>query len=180
MMGFKDEPPRIHVKDIMNNKPLCVDKNISVAILAEVMSKKNLEAAVIVENDTPIGIVTEKDLLVKVLAKNKNPENTRAEEIMSTPIITIPPDADIITAMKKMLSHNIRRLIVTEGNEVVGILTVSDLLRITPSLIEIIQERVSINVNKQESIAGYCDICGQWSEFLTLVDGQYVCENCRE
>lgn len=170
----------ILIEEIMDDKPVCVDKGITVSMLAEIMSKKNVEAAIIVEGERPIGIVTEKDLLSKVLAKNRNPESLKAEEIMTTPLITVSPKEDILSAMKKMLKNNIRRLVVVDKGKVVGIVTVSDILRITPSLIELIQEKSSISVNNEEAISGYCDGCGQWSDFLTLQDGQYLCENCRE
>ncbi len=179
-MGLEDERAlNILVRDIMNDKPVCVDKTINIAILSEMMSKKNVEAVVVLDNDKPIGIITEKDLLIKVLAKKKRPEDTKAEEIMSTPLITIHPSSDIMTAIKMMLTYNIRRLIVAEEDKVVGILTVSDLLRITPSLIDLMQEKTLFNLREEGKISGYCDACGEWSDDLTLVDGQYLCENCR-
>lgn len=180
-MGIKSErSPRILVGEVMNDKPVCVDKSINVSTLAEIMSKKNVEAVIVVEDEEPIGIITEKDLLTKVLAKKLNPEEVKAEDIMSTPVITITEQDDILTAMKKMLSHNIRRLIVVNEHKVIGLISVSDILRITPSFIEIMQEKLTVNLTKEETIAGYCDGCGQWSDFLVLVDDQYLCENCRE
>ncbi|HLI46245.1 MAG TPA: CBS domain-containing protein [Geobacterales bacterium] len=180
MVSEGDQAPRILVEEIMNDKPVCVDKSINISTLADMMSKKNVEAVIIVENDEPIGIVTEKDLLTKVLAKKLNPEDTKAEDIMSSPVITISPTEDIITAMKKMLSYNVRRLIVTNGKKVIGLITVSDILRITPSLLEIMKEKLVVNTTLRETTMGYCDVCGQWSDYLVLVDGQYLCENCRE
>jgi len=180
MVSESDQEPRIYVGEIMNDKPVCVDKSINISTLADMMSKKNVEAVIIVENDEPIGIITEKDLLSKVLAKRLNPEETKAEDIMSKPVITISPNEDIISAMKKMLHYNVRRLIVTNGKKVLGLVTVSDILRITPSLLEIMKEKLSVNTATRETTIGYCDVCGQWSDFLLLVDGQYLCENCRE
>lgn len=180
-MGIRDEQAfNLSVGEIMDNKPVCVDKSITVSLLADIMSKRNVEAVVVVEEEKPIGIITEKDLLTKVLAKGRKPEELKAEDIMSQPVITISPDEDVISAMRKMLTFNIRRLVVVDKGKVVGILTISDILRITPSLIEIMQMKSMINVKEEEYVSGYCDGCGQWSDYLVLQDGQYLCENCRE
>ncbi|MCX8154197.1 MAG: CBS domain-containing protein, partial [Candidatus Bathyarchaeota archaeon] len=84
---------------------------------------------VIAENDKPIGIVTERDIIVKCLAKELNPREVKAKDIMSSPVISIEPDVEMLEAAKVMVSRMIRRLPVVENNKLVGIITTSDMIK---------------------------------------------------
>jgi signal-transduction protein with cAMP-binding, CBS, and nucleotidyltransferase domain len=183
-MEKHDDPiTSLTVGDIMNSRPLCVDKTTNVLIVADMMSKMDSEVVLVVDNNKVIGIVTEKDLLNKVLAKGKNPEEIKIEEIMSSPVISIDPKENILNAMIKMIKNKIRRLVVMDGEKILGIVTVSDILRITPSMIDVIQEKLRANFSSSKSnfeSLGYCDKCGSFSDNLQLVDGLYICESCRE
>lgn len=184
MEDYDDPIISIKVGDVMNDRPLMVDKTTNIITIADMMSKKDTETVLVMENSKVIGIVTEKDLLTKVLAKGKNPEETRAEDIMSSPVLTIDADENIVNAMIKIIQNKIRRLVVTRNDKVVGIITVSDLIRITPSIIDIMKEKLRANYGRREVSRfeswGYCDKCGSFSENLVLVEGIYLCDSCLE
>jgi predicted transcriptional regulator len=101
---------------------------------------------------------------------------------MTIPLITVPPETDIMIAAKKMSNSSIRRLVVTENELLVGIVSSKDLVSITPELAEIIAHQVRLAPEPDEElppVAGYCDHCNQWSEELIEVEGNYLCEECR-
>ena len=116
------------VKDIMHNvTKIPFDMNISEA--ARIMDQKSIGSVLIEENDEIIGIMTERDILRKVVAKGKNPDKLRVKEIMSHPLITIGANEDIVEASKKMDQHRIRRLVVTENGKIIGKVTANSIAR---------------------------------------------------
>jgi signal-transduction protein with cAMP-binding, CBS, and nucleotidyltransferase domain len=150
----------------------------------------NKVGCVIVTNKAgkPLGIITERDLVVRVLAKNVAPSNAKAEEIMTSPLVTIDPEATINEAAKRMSKLDIRRLAVLYKDGLVGIISSKDILAVMPELIEIIQERTRIESAggpeategiEEAPLSGYCDRCGVYSENLKDVNGQNLCEDCR-
>ena len=96
----------------------------------DLMAKENVGSIVVVENDQPQGIVTEKDLLYRVLKAGKNPELTLVKDAMSKPLVTIDADRTLADALEAMHKHNIRRLIVTRAGVLVGLTTERRLLEI--------------------------------------------------
>jgi signal-transduction protein with cAMP-binding, CBS, and nucleotidyltransferase domain len=139
------------------------------------------------KEEKPIGVITERDLVLRVLAKNAKPDTLKAEEVMTSPLITIEPDATIAETARRMSRLNIRRLGVVYKGRLVGIISSKDVLGVMPELLEIIQEKAMIegeNMAEEEQeertpLAGYCDHCGVWSDTLTEVNGEYHCEDCR-
>ena len=135
----------------------------------------------------PIGIITERDLVIRVLSKNLVPDAIKAKEIMTSPLVTIQPEATISEAARRMSRLDIRRLGVVYKGNLVGLISSRDVLSVMPELIEIIQERTRLEdaaqveetEDEEKPISGYCDRCGVFSENLKDVDGQNLCEDCR-
>jgi CBS domain-containing protein len=136
----------------------------------------------------PVGIITERDLVIRVLAKNLKPDAVKAKEIMTSPLVTIEPEATISEAARRMSRLNIRRLGVIYKGNLVGVVSSKDILGVMPELIEIIQERTRIEdaaeaeetaETEEIPLSGYCDRCGVFSENLKDVNGQNLCEDCR-
>jgi CBS domain-containing protein len=174
------------VKDVMSSPVITVDETETTNNIAVLMSKENLGAVIITNKEKKsIGIITERDLVVRVIAKNNKPDQVKAKEIMTTPLITIEPDATINDAARKMNRLNIRRLGVIYKDDMVGIVSDKDLLSVMPELIEIIQERTRIeeaNITKELEETpqiGYCDQCEVYSEDLKEYNGQNICSECR-
>jgi CBS domain-containing protein len=116
------------IKDIMTKNVISVGADDSVFEAAEVMSSKQVSCLVIMDGELPIGIVTERDFVRRVVAK-KLPLDKKVSEIMSKSLITIDPDASIKEAARLMSSNKIRRLPVVKQNRLVGIVVAADFVR---------------------------------------------------
>ena len=117
------------VKDYMN-KFLQIDCNFSVQEAAALMDKEGTGSALVLKNNKPIGIITERDFLRKVVAKGLDPTKLKVEDVMSAPIVTIDMDEKIKEASLLMDKNNIRRLaVVDEKGEIVGKVTAHGISR---------------------------------------------------
>ncbi len=147
------------------------------------MSGARVGSVVITEDDLPIGIVTDGDIVTKVVSKDTVPSGVRASEVMSIPVHMIESEKEIIEAARIMRSFKIKRLGVSYRHNLVGIISISDILAITPELFDIISEKARIvtsEATREPSyLAGYCDYCNQWSDVLLEMDNRFICEECR-
>ena len=116
------------VKDFMTTDVLTIDINESVQAAAMLMHNQDVGDLVVMDGIKAEGIVTERDLVRRVLAQ-KRPLETKVSEIMSSPLITIEEDASLRKAARKMVKYRIRRLPVTRDNVLVGIIATSDFAR---------------------------------------------------
>jgi CBS domain-containing protein len=179
---------RMVVKDIMSSPVVTLDENATSNKVATLMDENDL-GCVIVTNKAgkPVGIITERDLVIRVLAKNLVPDAIKAKEIMTAPLVTIQPEATISEAARRMSRLDIRRLGVIYKGNLVGLISSRDILGVMPELIEIIQERTRIEgaaaaeetETEEKPLSGYCDRCDVFSENLKDVNGQNLCEDCR-
>jgi CBS domain-containing protein len=116
------------VKDIMTKNVVSIGVNNSVIEAAELMGSNRVGCLVIMDGEVPIGIVTERDIVRRVVAK-KMPLDTKVSEIMSKSLITVDPDASLKEAARLMSSNKIRRLPVLKQNRLVGIVVAADFVR---------------------------------------------------
>ena len=178
---------RMLVKDVMSSPVITVSENEPVDRVAQLMEMQKLGCIIVTEKTgRPIGIITERDLVTRVLAKNKLPSKLVSKEVMTSPLITIDPDETLSNTARHMSRLNVRRLGVVYKGDLVGIISSKDVLAITPELIDTIQEKARIESgNMEEPVesslsAGYCDRCGQWSSQLKDAEGEFLCEECDE
>ena len=177
--------PRTEVKieDVMRKEVIAARDTDTIVAVSRLMSKDNIGSVVIVsKSGKPVGIVTERDIVKRVTAKNLAPAKVKASSVMSKPLMTIDPDVDIAEAMKRMKRMGVRRLIVMKKGDMVGMVSAKDIVDITPTLIDVVAEKSRIGVaprREGEPLAGRCDTCGAWSDDLKPVDGRFVCEDCR-
>lgn len=174
------------VKDVMSSPVITVTENETVDKVAKFMEMQELGCIIVTDKDgRPLGVITERDLVTRVLAKNKLPSKLKAKGVMTSPLITISPDVTLSNAARQMSRLNVRRLGVVYKGDLVGILSSKDILAVTPELLETIQEKARIESGNLEEtvegslLAGYCDRCGQWSNRLMEVEGEFLCEDCR-
>jgi CBS domain-containing protein len=123
------------VKDIMSQNIVTITPEASIAEAAGIMGEKHIGSLIVTKYDTPVGIVTERDLLSKVLALGKDLRTTRVEKVMSYPLITICSTAKIKEAAQMMVQKK-GRLAVFDCGILLGILTASDLIRSLPAVPE--------------------------------------------
>ena len=116
------------VKDFMASNVITIDVKDTVLYAAKLMNQQDVGDLVVMDGDAAKGIVTERDLVRRVIAQKK-PLETKVSEIMSSPLITIEEEASLKDAARKMVKYKIRRLPVTKKNVVVGIIATSDFSR---------------------------------------------------
>jgi CBS domain-containing protein len=180
---------KMMVKDAMSSPVVSLDEEAPSNKIANIMDKNDLGCVIIINKaGKPIGIITERDLVLRVLTKNLKPDTVKAKDIMTSPLVTIEPDATISDAARRMSRLDIRRLGVLYKGNLVGLISSKDILGVMPELIEIIQEKTRIESasNSEETegaeetpLSGYCDRCGVYSENLKDMNGQSLCEDCR-
>ena len=119
----------LRVKDCMSKDIVTVDGTLSVFAASKIMLEKNVDYLIVLESAQPAGIVTERDLVLKVMAKGEDPSKMKISECMTTPIITTDPDAAIEEAVKTMAKHGIRRLPVVRDTIIYGVFTSQDLAK---------------------------------------------------
>ena len=118
------------VRDIMVKSVMAVELNANAKDCAKAMAKRGVSCAVITQGGTAIGIVTERDLVSKVLADALDPKKVLVRDIMSTPLITINPDVPLTGAAELMAQYRVRRLVVVEtSGALAGIVTTGDIAR---------------------------------------------------
>jgi CBS domain-containing protein len=169
----------VPVRAAMTEKVLTAGPRTTVARAAKLMSERGVGSIVIVQGKKPIGILTERDLLMKVVAADLRPSKVLVGKVMSSPVLTIGPDADVAEAARIMIRNKIRRLPVVERGRLIGIVTASDITAISPELIEVLPERPELPAKEviEESV---CEVCGEVTSSLYEVNGMWVCENCRD
>jgi len=180
--------PRMLVKDIMTSPVITIDEEGIAQEAAQLMDKNDVGCIIVTDKDgKPVGIITERDMITRVLAKNTLPSKVKAKKVMTSPLLTIDPDETLTEAARKMSRLNVRRLGVIYKGNLVGLISSKDILAVTPELLEIIQERAKIDKEpvpeeeapEQRPMAGYCDHCGRWSDALKEAEGQLLCEECQ-
>ena len=119
------------VQDIMSEDVITIVLKASMAEAAKIMGAHHIGSLIVEVGGTPEGIVTERDLLSKVLAKGKDPEKVTVKEVLSSPLITIEPTATIREAAQTMISKKARLAVFTEGT-LIGIITAADLIKSFP------------------------------------------------
>ncbi|MDR1993960.1 MAG: CBS domain-containing protein [Nitrososphaerota archaeon] len=178
--------PKMLVRDVMSSPVVTMDEDETSNKAAASMDMNGL-GAVIVKNKTgqPIGIITERDIVKRIVAKNQKPDTVNAKDIMTTPLVTVEPEATIIDAARRMTRLDIRRLVVIYKGSLVGIITSRDILGVMPELLEIMHERSRIeglvidDELETAPLSGYCDNCEAYSEDLKERNGQNICDECR-
>lgn len=169
---------RILVGEIMTKEVLTIGPNSSVMKAAKMMAERSVGSIVVVEKEKPVGIVTERDLLMKVISADLKPSRIPVKKIMTKPVITTTPQTDIVDAVRLMARHRIRRLPVVDGGKLVGIITTRDIMRISPELLE---ANMTQPMATGERIEGsVCEVCGEFTTHLYEVNGMWVCESCRD
>ncbi len=174
----------VKVREVMSSPVVTVSSNDSVLEAAKKMSEAKVGSAVVMDKNQPVGIITEGDIIKKVVSKDLIPSSVKVSEVMSSPLITVKAENSLIDAAKIMNKYNVKRLGVMYKEELVGIISMTDIIGLFPEIMEIASEKYQLKgyrgAGTKKYISGYCDNCGQWSDFLLEVDGRFLCEECRD
>ena len=148
----------IIVKEAMKTNIAMVEPSTTVFKAANIMKKRRIGNVIIVEKKQPIGILTESDIIRKIVAEGKDPKEVIIKDVMSTPIIVIEPYINLEEALKTMGKCNVRRLPVIENDELIGIITQKDISIISPILHEISREWYDITVRDEAHYKKQVDV----------------------
>ena len=114
------------IRQVIDNSVLSVNSTVPAYEVAKLMEESKTGAVIVLENHIPVGIVTNKDLSVKIIA-HSYPSDTPIRRVMSSPLISISPKTDMKTASELMVSRKIRKLPVIENDQVVGMIIASNI-----------------------------------------------------
>jgi CBS domain-containing protein len=115
------------VRDAMTSNPCTIDADKDVVYAAKMMKDEDVGVAPIVEGDQLVGVLTDRDIAIKVVAEGKDPKTTNVRDIATTNIVTVDPQQALDEALRLMAKHQVRRLpVVEEDGKVVGILVQAD------------------------------------------------------
>jgi len=178
------EPESVIVRDIMTRSVITAKESDTAADAAKLMAKHNIGCVIVSgKKGETIGIITERDIVQRIAAKNLLPSKVTVGEAMSKPVVTVKAGANITDAAKLMNLRKIRRLAVIEDGKLMGILTMKDILEVTPAIIDLASEKSQAGLGRPprtstSPLSGYCDECETWSEALVQKDGVFLCQDC--
>jgi len=121
-----------------------VGANVNVRKAVRVMNDFEIGCLIVVENGSVVGILTERDVLKRVVDEGRKPEETLVKDVMSKPLITISSEASLENAIELMFKHKIKKLPVVENGKLVGLVTFTDLVRAEPTLIQTIRRLMEV------------------------------------
>jgi len=173
---------RVLVRDIMNSPVITAIPSDNIADIAMKMKEHTVGSVIITENEKPVGIVTDWDVVSKVVASNLEPSSVAAAKVMQ-PIHTVEAGEGITEAARILRKNNIKRLGVVYKDRLAGIISSSDVIAVTPELVDVVSEKAAMIRGEigrpASSVSGYCDECGEWSDVLMYSEGTFTCEVCR-
>lgn len=173
---------QIKVGDCMTKGILVLSTSSYAKEAAEVMTNANIGSVIVMNKGKAVGIVTERDIVRKVVGSNKDPSKIKLEKIMSNPLRVIKVDTSIGDAALAMRKYKIKKLPVIDKREmVIGMITETDIISAYPGLVDVLIEVALQNrFTGGEIFSGICEHCGAYSGHLKRIGGFLLCSECRE
>lgn len=168
-----------------------MDINSDIPAIAKEMVNRDAGSVIITEDGKAVGIITERDFVKSIITEDRRPSEVNASEILSTPLLTVKPETSIDEASRIMLKANVKRLPVLKNGTIVGVISNTDILMVTPGLNTILKDLIDMNREallsipsieevSEEFTTGVCESCNVFSVDLKFIDGRYLCGNCRQ
>jgi len=133
-------PMSIKVDDVMVEDVVTVEAEASVKRAVEIMNKHEIGCLIVVKRGKAVGIVTERDMLRRVLVGARDPRKTKVREIMSAPLVVGNSQMEIEDAVKLMFEMKVKKLPIVDKGKLVGLVTLTDLARYQPHMIELLKK----------------------------------------
>jgi predicted transcriptional regulator len=173
---------RVIVRDIMNSPVITASPNDTIHEVAKKMKEERVGSIVVMDKDKPVGLVTDFDIVINGVATSEQPAKIKAKDVMED-LHTIESEEGITEAARLLRKHGIKRLGVVYKNRLVGIISASDVIAVTPDLVDVVSEKAALirgeTGRAAGKVSGYCDECGDWSDLLQYDEGTFICEVCR-
>jgi len=130
----------LNVEDVMVEEVVTVEADATVQEAVDLMNKHEIGCLIVVLRGKPVGIITERDMLTRVLAKSIDPEKIKVSDVMSAPLIVGKPEMEVENAVKLMFKTKIKKLPVVQRGRLIGLVTLTDLTRFQPHMIRILKK----------------------------------------
>lgn len=181
----------VTVREVMNREFLGVSESDTVAESAELMLEDGAESVVVVRGHEPVGIVTERDALAALV---DGADDAPVSDAMTDPVPTVSPDLPVGEAADEMSTQGTQRLVVTDGDRLVGVVSEHDLITTSPFATEpgpteAMETAVAGPADEramgEPAEQGYeeqsiCEACGSFARDLAPFNGQILCGDCRD
>ena len=145
----------LKAENVMARKVALMKEGMSAKKAAETMAKEGISAIIVTSRGKAKGIVTERDILKRVVAEDKNARNTKLKEIMSSPLVTIEPTTNLEEAARLMFEKKIKNLPVTHENRLVGLINLQDICRLQPEILKLIRQTMETPKSLQKVLRYY-------------------------
>jgi len=142
----------MQVKQAMTKQVFVTNPDTIIRDVARVMAEHRVGCLVVMEKDKLVGIITELDIIWKVVAGDLDPKTTLVQEVMTKEVVTVQADQTLEEASQLMVEHEIKKLPVLEKDKLVGIITATDLISVQPKMIETLANLLLLEEKK--SVAG--------------------------
>jgi CBS domain-containing protein len=139
----------------MTREVITLDENVSVKKAAEIMAQEGVSALIATSEGRAIGILTERDILKRIVAEGKNSRKMKVKEIMSSPLVTIEPSTDLEEAAHVMFEKKIKNLPVIHDNRLIGLISLSDICKLQPEILKILRQVMETPENLQRVLRCY-------------------------
>ena len=145
----------LKAENVMARKVALMKEGMSAKKAAELMAKEGINAIIVTSRGKAKGIVTERDILKRIVAEDKNARNTKLKEIMSSPLVTIEPTTNLEDAARLMFEKKIKNLPVTHENRLVGLINLQDICLLQPEILKLLRETTETPKNLQKVLRYY-------------------------
>jgi CBS domain-containing protein len=176
-----EEVQNIPITSVMRKGVMVIDSEKTASDAARAMTRNRIGSLVVTERGKAVGIITERDMTRKLLARDRH-GTVAIKEVMSTPIRVIEEDKTVKDAVMLMKRYGIKRLpVMDKKKRLIGIVTDTDVTRALPGMMDLMIELSSISRFEAgiESV-GVCNRCGMWSESLANIQGEFLCDECKK
>jgi CBS domain-containing protein len=154
-----EEEPQVFIpmkaSDVMNKEVITIGEDVTAKRAAEIMAEKAQSALVVTVQGKPIGIITERDILKRIVVENRNSLDTKVKDIMSKPLISIEPTVDLEKAAHIMFEKKIKSLPVIEKGKLRGLLSLQDICRVQPEVLRILKQLMETPKNLHRVLKCY-------------------------
>lgn len=134
----------LRVDDVMTMDVISIDEEASVKEAADVMNKYEIGCVIALRKGKAIGIITERDLMKRVIVEGKNAKETKVKEVMSSPLEVVTPDTSLEEALQLMFQKKIKRLPVIYKNRLLGLISLTDIARSQPAIIKLLKSFAAV------------------------------------
>jgi len=136
----KESEVTLKVEDVMVKEVVTIDDGVTVKEAADVMNKFEIGCLIAIRKGKAMGILTERDILKRIVAGGKDAVRVRVKDVMTSPLVVAEPTMDLGEAVKLMFQMKIKKLPVVNGKRIVGLVSLTDIARFQPQVMSILKQ----------------------------------------